>query len=71
MEIIGPAAALIPLAPQKVSPGAASPWVFKEQALETGARLHVTTASANRTSWKGKGGKKNQWLDAPRARRAH
>lgn len=38
MEITSPAAAPIPSAPREVSPGAAFPWVFKEQALETGAR---------------------------------
>lgn len=58
MEITSPAAALIPLARREVSPGAAFPWVFKEQTLETGARRHGTTASAHRTSWKGKREKK-------------
>lgn len=60
MEITSPAAALIPLARREVSPGAAFPWVFKEQTLETGARRHGTTASAHRTSWKGKGEKKKK-----------
>lgn len=44
MEIIGPTAAIILLAQQKVSPGAPSPRVFKDKTLQAEATSRVTTA---------------------------
>lgn len=55
MEIISPAAAIILLAAQKVSPGAPLPRIFKEETLKTGATLCVMTTFTNWSARKEKG----------------